>query len=125
MISVSKLSLIGLLFGNICVINSESSQWAPSPPPANWWSSPPVWGWSPSPPPQWTVPPTPQWSQWSWQPSQTTVDQVSTNQYQSGGSSQLDVFQQNSYPPGQWEYHNKSISNFNRFYYSNFLKRAY
>jgi len=93
MISISKLSSIGLLFGIVCIIKVES-QSAPQ------WPSP-QWGWSPSPPPQWTTPPTPQWSQWSWQPSQTVVDQVSTNRYQSGGSSQLDVFQQNSYPPGK------------------------
>jgi len=116
MISVSKLSLIGLLFGNICVING----WTAPPPPSTWGPSPqwttPQWGWSPSPPPQWTVPPIPQWSQWAWQPSQTNVDQVSTNQYQSGGNSQLDVLQE-TFPPGwssssiwhppatQWEFH--------------------
>lgn len=124
MFSISKLIFVSSLLCGVCTVKSDSqwqstptqSWWAPSTPT---WPIPPAWnvqwGWSSSPPPQWTLPPTPQWNQWSFQPSSTTVDQVNTQTTQSGGSNQLDVYQQ-SYPPGwsnsqwaapatTWEFH--------------------
>ena len=106
MISIQKLTCFTFLFGSAFISQMVSQAAAsstptptptptPSPSPSTWqspqgsWNA--QWGWAPSPPPYYTPVPQPQWNQWALQPSQTNVDQVQTNQYSAGGSSQLDV----------------------------------